>query len=356
MSLPVDDLCNNSLCNETTTEGTSLVTLTIDDLKELHRINNDPCLYAYCILFGIGSFGNFYALKDLVKARQLSQYINLLMAHLTFADLCVIFISLPIEIMWRITISWNAGDTSCRVIQSVRLFGMYLSSNIVVCISIDRLHAFTRSSRTGYRKYSKTFLISAYILALFLSLPQAAIYRVEYHPSFPDYAQCIQARWFVDSKLEKFYIAMCLLGMYFVPLIAIVFCYCKIFFHLHFDGQSIQFQDALYALQYRAVDARDNKDIRRVIARHHANRYSIILKAKRRTLKMTLIIVIAYLICWSPYACLILYYSFDYKSAQDIDPAIQEGILLFAVAHSCVNPFVYRINLVRRFPISLNRP
>lgn len=106
------------------------------------------------------------------------------------------------------------------------------------------------------------------------------------------------------------------------------------------------------AFQFKAIAPRDNRDIRLVQARHQVNRFSLIQKAKYRTLKMTLIIVLAYLICWSPYVALVLYSSYDYDAAQGIDPAIHEGIILFAASHSCVNPFVYRINLVRRFPAS----
>ncbi|XP_053210923.1 adipokinetic hormone/corazonin-related peptide receptor variant I-like [Panonychus citri] len=340
------------IINSNETETSTMSNISVGQAAEIVNDHN-PLIYAYYLLFGIGSCGNFYALKDLVKARQLSQYINLLMAHLTFADLCVIFISLPIEIMWQITYTWEAGDLTCRLIQVIRLFGLYLSSNIVVCISIDRLHAFTRTpNKTGYYKYSKKILISAYIISLLLSTPQAIIYRVETHPLVPGYAQCIQAAWFVDTIFEKFYTGMSLIGMYFGPLIAIVFCYCKIFFHLHYDGQSIQISESSCAFQFKAIAPRDNRDIRLVQARHQVNRFSLIQKAKYRTLKMTLIIVLAYLICWSPYVALVLYSSYDYDAAQGIDPAIHEGIILFAASHSCVNPFVYRINLVRRFPAS----
>ena len=45
---------------------------------------------------------------------------------------------MPLEIIWAITVSWWAGDILCRVCSFFRIFGLFLSSNIVVCISIDR--------------------------------------------------------------------------------------------------------------------------------------------------------------------------------------------------------------------------
>ena len=45
---------------------------------------------------------------------------------------------MPLEIAWAITVSWWAGDLLCRLCSFFRIFGLFLSSNIVVCISVDR--------------------------------------------------------------------------------------------------------------------------------------------------------------------------------------------------------------------------
>ncbi len=45
---------------------------------------------------------------------------------------------MPLEIIWAATVSWWAGDFLCRICSFFRIFGLFLSSNIVICISIDR--------------------------------------------------------------------------------------------------------------------------------------------------------------------------------------------------------------------------
>lgn len=45
---------------------------------------------------------------------------------------------MPLEIGWSITVSWEAGDAMCRIMAFFRIFGLYLSSFVIVCISIDR--------------------------------------------------------------------------------------------------------------------------------------------------------------------------------------------------------------------------
>jgi hypothetical protein len=45
---------------------------------------------------------------------------------------------MPLEIGWSATVMWHAGDFFCRCFSFFRIFGMFLSSNVLVCISLDR--------------------------------------------------------------------------------------------------------------------------------------------------------------------------------------------------------------------------
>lgn len=45
---------------------------------------------------------------------------------------------MPLEIGWAATVEWKAGDSMCRIMAFFRTFGLYLSSFVLVCISLDR--------------------------------------------------------------------------------------------------------------------------------------------------------------------------------------------------------------------------
>ncbi len=45
---------------------------------------------------------------------------------------------MPLEIGWSATVMWTAGDVLCRIFAFLRIFGLFLSGNILVCISLDR--------------------------------------------------------------------------------------------------------------------------------------------------------------------------------------------------------------------------
>lgn len=57
---------------------------------------------------------------------------------------------MPIEIGWAATVQWRAGDFSCRILAFFRTFGLFLSSFVLVCISIDRYASMDCIIDTGW--------------------------------------------------------------------------------------------------------------------------------------------------------------------------------------------------------------
>ncbi|KAL3867313.1 hypothetical protein ACJMK2_044527 [Sinanodonta woodiana] len=67
-----------------------------------------------------------------------------------------------------------------------------------------------------------------------------------------------------------------------------------------------------------------------------------IQKARIRTFKMTLVIVIAFIVCWTPYFFISAIWWFDKELARTIlDQKVQRGLFIFAISNSCVNPIIY---------------
>ena len=94
----------------------------------------------YSVLFAVSAVTNLKVLGNLMRARRnigLSR-LNQLLLQLVVADLMVTFFMMPLEIIWAATVSWWGGDFLCRLCSFFRIFGLFLSSNIVICISIDR--------------------------------------------------------------------------------------------------------------------------------------------------------------------------------------------------------------------------
>jgi gonadotropin-releasing hormone receptor len=45
---------------------------------------------------------------------------------------------MPLEIAWAYTDSWLAGDLACKFMLSLRTFGFYLSSSVLIAITIGK--------------------------------------------------------------------------------------------------------------------------------------------------------------------------------------------------------------------------
>jgi len=91
------------------------------------------------ILFVISTIGNSTVLYLLTKRRLRGPLrIDIMLMHLAIADLMVTLLLMPMEIVWAWTVQWLSTDLMCRLMSFFRVFGLYLSSYVMVCISLDR--------------------------------------------------------------------------------------------------------------------------------------------------------------------------------------------------------------------------
>ena len=98
-------------------------------------------IIAYSILLVIAAIGNLTVLCTLLRHKHWKSRVNLMIMHLVTADLMVTFITIPLEIGWRITTQWLAGNFACKLLLFLRAFGLYSSSLVLVCIGLDRYFA-----------------------------------------------------------------------------------------------------------------------------------------------------------------------------------------------------------------------
>lgn len=183
----------------------------------------------------ISAVGNITVLILLIKRRLKSpSRIDTMLMHLAIADLLVTFLMMPLEIFWASTVTWDAGDFMCRLMSFLRTFGLYLSSFVLVCISVDRYFAVIKPMKlAGVDRRGKIMLCIAWMCSFFFSLPQAIIFHVENHPNITWYQQCVTYNFFQYEYQEILYSFMGMLLMYALPLIIIIFCYASIYIELY---------------------------------------------------------------------------------------------------------------------------
>ncbi|KAI0232932.1 Gonadotropin-releasing hormone II receptor, partial [Lamellibrachia satsuma] len=290
--------------------------------------DNLVSVVAYALLFVIAAFGNLSVFVAMFRSRRRRSRVNLFIMHLCVADLIVTFVVMPLEITWQLTVAWLAGDIACRIMMFFRAFGFYLSSFILVTISLDRYFAIIKPmSFHDVSNRSKLMLLFAWLGSAVASVPQSVIFHVESHPRFKWYEQCVTFNFFPSPAHEMAYNLFNITAVYVVPLIVITVVYSLILCEItRKDRES------------RVVTPCSNYQGHGRLRQTGIGRFR---QARNRTLKMTIVIVLVFIFCWTPYFVISAWWWFDKTSASQINPKVQRSLFLFAVSNSCMDPIIY---------------
>uniref|UniRef100_A0A1A9UXM5 G-protein coupled receptors family 1 profile domain-containing protein n=1 Tax=Glossina austeni TaxID=7395 RepID=A0A1A9UXM5_GLOAU len=287
-----------------------------------HRLS----ITGYSILFVLSLIGNSTVLYLLTKRRLSSRHtsrIDIMLMHLAIADLTVTLLLMPLEVAWSYTVEWKSTDFMCRLMSFFRVFGLYLSSFVLVCISVDRYFAIIKPLKMSTNR-GRLMLLIAWCTSIICSLPQALLFHLGEHPNVKNYYQCVM--FDALSQFQSiFYNMTTMCAMYACPLITFIYCYGAIYLKIY----------------------RESKRMSKGVERFRRSNDDVLCRAKKRTLKMTITIVIVFIICWTPYYIICMFYWFDYNTASRFSPLLRKALYLFACTNSCMNPIVYGMFNIR---------
>uniref|UniRef100_UPI00398EBEF4 gonadotropin-releasing hormone II receptor-like n=1 Tax=Pristiophorus japonicus TaxID=55135 RepID=UPI00398EBEF4 len=276
-------------------------------------------IVTFCF-FILSMFSNTAVLLSVIKKRRKS-HIRILILSLTLADLMVTVLVMPLDAVWNITIQWYAGDAACRALNFLKLFAMYASALVLVVISIDRHSAildpfsFTRASHRN-----KVLLSMAWIASMLLAAPQLFIFQVR-NVHGMNFTQCVTYGSFTEHWHETFYNMFTFITLYVTPLTVMLICYTRI----------------LWEISKQMKENRGERS--EATLSRMQNDY--ILKARMKTLKMTIVIVVSFIICWTPYYLLGLWYWFKPDILKNVPEYVNHILFLFALLHTCSDPVIY---------------
>lgn len=97
--------------------------------------------------------------------------------HLLFVNFCIFshLTASKFQVGWRVTGKWIAGNVACKVFLFLRAFGPYLSSNVLVCVSLDRYFAVLHPLKVNdARRRGKIMLAFAWGTSFVYCIPQVS--------------------------------------------------------------------------------------------------------------------------------------------------------------------------------------
>uniref|UniRef100_A0A183HCL5 G_PROTEIN_RECEP_F1_2 domain-containing protein n=1 Tax=Onchocerca flexuosa TaxID=387005 RepID=A0A183HCL5_9BILA len=116
---------------------------------------------------------------------------------LTIADLVVLYVYAPTQVIWIITYNWYGGGFLCRTTKFINTFSLHLTANMQVLIAADRLYITTHLRQIHQKSHFATnqMIALAWILAIACALPQFFVFHVYILPG--GNPQCVSI-WFVS--------------------------------------------------------------------------------------------------------------------------------------------------------------
>ncbi|XP_062317624.1 gonadotropin releasing hormone receptor 4 [Osmerus eperlanus] len=306
--------CDTPICNKSTT-GDTLQLPTFSTAAKVRVI----ITFALCILSAVCNLVVLWAASTDGKRKS---HVRILIINLTVADLLVTFIVMPVDAFWNITVQWQAGDIACRLMMFLKLVAMYSCAFVTVVISLDRQSAILNPlGISEAKKRSKVMLTVAWMMSVILSVPQMFLFHNVTITVPENFTQCTTRGSFANHWQETLYNMFTFVCLFLLPLVIMIFCYSRILVEI----SSRMSRGKMSSMEVHLRRSNNN-----------------IPKARMRTLKMSIVIVTSFIVCWTPYYLLGLWYWFFPDDLEEtVSHSLTHMLFIFGLFNACLDPITY---------------
>ncbi|XP_026853410.1 oxytocin receptor [Electrophorus electricus] len=316
---------NDSWKNSTLGNETDRLNQTVNPLKRNEEVAKvEVAVLALILLFALA--GNICVLVAIHTAKHSKSRMYYFMKHLSIADLVVAIFQVLPQLIWDITFRFYGPDILCRLVKYLQIVGMFASTYMLVLMSIDRCLAICQPLSSLHKRKDRFYVIFSWVLSLLFSVPQVYIFQLR------EVGSGVYDCWgdFVQPWGAKAYITWISLTIYIIPVAILSICYGLISFKIWQNFKLKTKRDECITLTPTASKSN-------TLARVSSVR--LISKAKITTVKMTFVIVMAYIVCWTPFFFVQMWSAWDPAAPREAMPFIIS--MLLASLNSCCNPWIY---------------
>uniref|UniRef100_A0A8C8Z1M0 Vasopressin V1b receptor n=1 Tax=Prolemur simus TaxID=1328070 RepID=A0A8C8Z1M0_PROSS len=288
--------------------------------------------------------GNLAVLLTLGRLGRKRSRMHLFVLHLALTDLAVALFQVLPQLLWDITYRFQGPDLLCRAVKYLQVLSMFASTYMLLAMTLDRYLAVCHPLRSLQQPSQSTYpLIAApWLLAAILSLPQIFIFSLR---------EVIQGSGVLDCWADfrfpwglRAYLTWTTLAIFVLPVAMLTACYSLI---CHEICKNLKVKTKAWRVEgggWRTCD-RPSPSAPAVAPRGLPSRVSstsTISRAKIRTVKMTFVIVLAYIACWAPFFSVQMWSVWDENAPDEdsTDVAFTISMLLGNLS-SCCNPWIY---------------
>nr|XP_022322879.1 cardioacceleratory peptide receptor-like [Crassostrea virginica] len=299
--------------------------------------------------------GNVAVLIVIISEGKRSR-MNFYIKNLAVADLlCGVFYVIP-RIVFLFNNGFFGGNILCKIQEYLKVkFGIYGSNTIMVAVSIDRLFLLLApmGSLVARGKRPLVVCILCWLLAAVISISGPIVFSYDGKKKHALLTSTDGLRYGTFPLLLShmtIYFTIIFVGVFVIPTLIIMGCYftiAYIIWKVSHSSEGRQESNVLNPPQHSSLSNNSQTD---------SDFGSTITKAKMKTIKMTFVIAIAFVVCWSPYMIVNILSVYDYKMTTNKFFGIFIGSLL--PLNSVVNPLIYAafsVRVCRQFRSKLRR-
>ncbi|XP_052773567.1 G-protein coupled receptor 83-like [Mya arenaria] len=270
-------------------------------------------ILAYSIIIAISLFGNTLVCHVIFKNKRMRTVTNTFIANLAVSDLLLTCINVPFNIARNLIENWPFGSVMCHLMNFSLMVSSYVSTFTLLGIALDRQQVLMYPLSPRISKPIGIVVITIiWMVAIGLSLPFGLYNKVQTVDFFfKKVKRCTSDFPIPSDKWEKYLTITTFLLQFIIPLTVIGFTYGRI--------------------------------ARKLWVRTHVgavtqNQQVSQQKAKRKSIKMLMVVVVVFALCWMPLNL--------YQVLADFNPDHFSSTSFFichwiAISSTCYNPFVY---------------
>uniref|UniRef100_A0A673L237 Vasopressin V2 receptor-like n=1 Tax=Sinocyclocheilus rhinocerous TaxID=307959 RepID=A0A673L237_9TELE len=279
------------------------------------------------LVLALTTLGNGFVLWVLLRRRKYNAPMHLFMVNLCVADLVVAFFQVLPQLVWDITERFQGPDVLCRSVKYLQIVGMFASSYMIVAMTVDRHNAICCPL-----KYSEI----SDIFPMLFSLQVFIFSRSEVSPGVFECWGNFAEPWGLKAYVTWMTIATHISSPDVLP---------RIQTHPHTIWSN---STAVQTPTLNSVPHRNSYNTTTEYSNASSNPsfppYPLhppltgVSKAMSKTVRMTLVIVLVYTLCWSPFFIVQLWAAWDPNPPDQVAFTI---LMLLASLNSCTNPWIY---------------
>ncbi|GMS84631.1 hypothetical protein PENTCL1PPCAC_6806, partial [Pristionchus entomophagus] len=327
-----------------------------------------PPALIYLMVFFVGTIGNILVIFVVNRFKRMRNVTNVFLASLSTADLCLIWICVPVMFVKYMSHGWPFGRFACYSVHYIQQFTCFCSVLTMTMIAIERYMAIAYPMKNIWLSSigrAKKVILIVWVVSAVLAIPSAM--KIEYRIT-EDQTQYMCQRRFANEILgvsprllnRGFAIYEFLILIVF-PVATMSICYTRVSLIVYSSNKDTKLLSAaMVAFSKAATDTvtftsyssipivacRSYKTANATISSLTTSKKSsrVAESNKKQIVQMLISIVVMYTICWLPAIIDEIIISFGYICRTSNTATLKHmrmGFNALTYCQSCLNPVCY---------------